>query len=96
MRIRRIDPLSCAKLLGALYAVLGLIGGAIFASIGMLGAAMGFGSRLGVMPGMFFGAGALILFPVLYGVLGFLGGLLMAGLYNLIAGWVGGIEITTE
>ena len=37
--------------------------------------------------------GVLIGFPLFYGVLGFLGGLLYAWVYNVVAGWVGGIKI---
>jgi hypothetical protein len=37
-----------------------------------------------------------ILFPVFYGILGGLGGLLVAFLYNLVAQFIGGLEITLE
>jgi hypothetical protein len=44
-----------------------------------------------------FGAGigflAIIFFPVLYGFMGFVAGILSALIYNLVAKWVGGIEI---
>ena len=35
----------------------------------------------------------IILFPIAYGVLGFVMGAVGAALYNLIAKWIGGIEI---
>jgi hypothetical protein len=36
---------------------------------------------------------AVIATPVFYAVAGFVGGAIMAFLYNLVAGWVGGIEL---
>jgi hypothetical protein len=42
--------------------------------------------------GMFFGLPA----PVFYGVLGFIFGTLGAFLYNLIAKWMGGIEVQLQ
>ena len=46
--------------------------------------------------GVLFGVGSIILFPILYGILGFLGGLITALPYNLIARFVGGIELELE
>jgi hypothetical protein len=43
--------------------------------------------------GAMFGVGAIIFFPILYGVLGFIGSLIGAGIYNLLAAMVGGVEI---
>ena len=37
--------------------------------------------------------GWLIGIPIGYGVLGFIGGILSAWIYNLVAGWVGGMKI---
>ena len=43
------------------------------------------------MAGM--GIAAVIVMPIIYGVLGFIGGIISAAMYNLIAGFVGGIEM---
>ncbi|MFM8912259.1 MAG: hypothetical protein ACKOE6_04970 [Flammeovirgaceae bacterium] len=40
-----------------------------------------------------FGFLSIIIFPILYGGIGFVAGLIGAAIYNLIAGWVGGIKI---
>lgn len=40
--------------------------------------------------------GLAVLVPVLYAAFGFVGTLIAAALYNLVAGWVGGIEIEVE
>ena len=42
---------------------------------------------------MLFGAGAVVILPIVYGCIGFVGGLIMAPLYNLVAKVVGGIEV---
>ena len=41
-----------------------------------------------------FGMG--ILMPVIYGVMGFIGGIIGAAVYNLVASWIGGIELEVE
>ena len=46
-----------------------------------------------VFAGWFMG---LIIMPILYGTFGFIGGVIQAFLYNLAAGFVGGIRIDTE
>ena len=35
-----------------------------------------------------------IVFPIMYAVLGFIFGVIGAAIYNLVAGWTGGIEFT--
>ncbi len=91
MILKRVGVLSVGKVLGCMYAVLGLIGGALFALVSLLGATLGdHGSAL---PGAGLGVLAIIFFPILYGVLGFVGGVIAAALYNGFAGMVGGIEV---
>jgi hypothetical protein len=98
MVISRIGVLSCGKVMGALYGLMGLLFGAFFALISLLGvgAAMA-GSDSGDTPmpflGAIFGVGAIVLFPLCYGILGFVGGLITAAIYNLVSGIVGGLEI---
>ena len=93
--IRRVDPLSLGKVWGLVYCFIGLIAGAIFALISTVGA--GFASALSQSGqpwlGAIFGVGAIIILPIFYGVLGFVVGLIGALIYNLVAGWVGGIQI---
>lgn len=45
---------------------------------------------------MLFGVGAIIAVPVFYGIMGFIGGIIMAMLYNLTTGLIGGLEIEVE
>ena len=81
-------------MLGALYAIIGLIIGAIVAVASMLGASLAppeAGSS-GVVS-MIFGVGAIIFLPIIYGIFGFIGGLIVPSIYNLLAGIVGGVEV---
>lgn len=90
-RLTRIAPLQLAVVLAILYAFLGILFALLTAPMMAMMAA--FGGRM-VPPGFSFGFAALIMFPITYGVIGFIGGLIWAGLYNVVAGWLGGIELT--
>jgi hypothetical protein len=39
------------------------------------------------------GFGAIILFPICYGIIGGIFAAIGAAIYNLVAGWVGGLEV---
>lgn len=94
MIIRRIGVLSAAKILAALYAVLGLIAGLFISLFSLLGAAAAMGGHnAGGAMGALFGVGSILLLPLFYGALGFIGGAISAFVYNLVAGVVGGIEL---
>jgi hypothetical protein len=95
MVITRVGPLSCAKIAGMLYAVIGLIAGGLFSVAAMAGA-FASGSSQGPAFPMLFGAAAIVVLPVIYGCLGFIGTLLMATLYNALAGSVGGIALDIQ
>jgi len=95
--LKRIGPGSAFKLGFAVYGVLGLILGVIFALISLLGGSLMEGAlppgvQLGAFR-MFFGIGAVIMFPVCYGIIGGIGAVIIALLYNLVAGWMGGLEV---
>ncbi|MCP4654067.1 MAG: hypothetical protein GY856_01480 [bacterium] len=98
MVLKRIGVLSCGKVSGLLYGIMGLIIGAIFTLVSLLGAAIGAmssGSNEAWF-GALFGVGAIIILPIFYGVLGFIMGIISAALYNLVAGFAGGLEIELE
>ena len=95
MIVKRIGPLSLAKVSGLLYAIMGFIIGCVLALVATLGGAATQTTE-GPVLGALFGVGAVFFLPILYGSLGFLGSLLMAALYNLAAGAVGGIELHLE
>ena len=96
MVIKRVGPLSIAKLMGVMYLFIGLL----FAGFLTLVATIGRG--FGVSPNPQFGAMsflgplAFVVLPLLYGAMGFIVGLISGALYNVIAGWTGGVEIETQ
>lgn len=98
MRIRSVGVLSVGKIFGTLYAILGLLIGLVFALIAAVGgaAALNQPGAKAAFPGAALGVFAIVVLPVFYGIGGFIGGLITAGLYNLVAGMVGGIEVEFE
>ncbi|MGH7549549.1 MAG: hypothetical protein ACREK3_02215 [Gemmatimonadota bacterium] len=95
MVIERIGPVSLAKVMGAIYAVIGFVVGALFTLFALIGAVAGASSdpEMAWMAPLF-GVAAIVVFPILYGVMAFVMGLVVSGLYNLVAGRIGGIEVT--
>lgn len=88
-RIRRIAPLQAAKIAAVLYGVIGLIFFPFFLLISRF-------SSAGTGPWSGMGMGFAIAVPLLYAAFGFVGTLIAAALYNVVAGWVGGIEVEIE
>ena len=89
MVIRRVGPLSCAKVAGVIYLILGFFFGACISLFAMGGFFADGGSQ---MP-FYFGTGAIVMLPIFYGVLGFLGTLVMTMLFNFVVGITGGVEV---
>ena len=98
MILKRIGPLSLAKLDALILGVLGVFVGLIFSLFGLLGlfagAFEGDGPR--ALLGLLFGVGAVVIFPVLYAMIGFIQGIIIASLYNLFARLIGGIELDLQ
>jgi hypothetical protein len=95
--VKRIAPGSAFKVGLVVYAFLGLIVGicmALFSMVaGSLGSLAGGGVPGARALGFGFGFSAIIIFPILYGLIGGIGGVIAAAVYNLAAGWVGGLEV---
>jgi hypothetical protein len=101
MVIKRISPMSAAKMQGAVCALMGLLFGAMFSlismTIGSMASGLGGNNSGGAgMFGMMMGVGAIIFVPIFYGIFGFIAGAIGAAIYNLVAGWMGGLEIETQ
>jgi hypothetical protein len=96
MIVRRVGPLSFARLMGALYALVGLLIGGIVSLISMVGGALIPSDQATGMTGALFGAAAIVILPICYGGLGFLTSLIGAALYNAMASVVGGVEIEVQ
>ena len=87
-RIRNINPIQLGIVYAVLYALIGVLAGIFFGI---------FSSTLGALaPGgsANFGWLSIIIFPIMYAVIGFIAGIIGGFLYNLVAGWTGGIEMT--
>ena len=92
VKVKRVGVMSLGKVLGVLYAMLGLIVGALFSLFSIVGAIFSpdVPGALGLV-----GVGSIIFFPIFYGLMGLVFGMITALLYNLVASWVGGIELET-
>tara|TARA_Y100000034_G_scaffold130083_1_gene187703 strand:+ start:510 stop:803 length:294 start_codon:yes stop_codon:yes gene_type:complete len=92
MELKRISPLPFAKVSALLGAIMGLIFGLIIFSLSKLIA----NSQTPELASIAFAnasAMVIITLPIFYGIFGFLFGLISAVLYNLVAKWVGGINL---
>jgi hypothetical protein len=92
MVITRVAPVSAAKIAGMLYVIVGLVIGA-FVSLAAIVGGMAANQEGSGGLGVIFGAGAIILLPLLYGCMGFVMTLLMTWLFNVAAGITGGVEV---
>jgi hypothetical protein len=91
--VKSVGVLSVAKIMGLIYACMGLLVAPVFLGFGMLGSLLGqdknpFAGMVGVT--------LALLVPVLYGAMGFVVGAIGALLYNLFAKLVGGFELELE
>ena len=91
--ITKIGVLSLGKIMGIIYAILGLIFGAIMTLFSLAVGPMMYSQGA---EGMLFGAGAIIVLPVFYGILGFLSGIITALVFNAVTGIIGGLELEVE
>lgn len=97
MVIKRVRPLSCARIAAVVYAALGLVIGAILALVSLSGgfATAAFAAAPSFRPPSagFTGVGLILAVPVEYGAMGAVMALVGAWLYNVAARVLGGIEI---
>lgn len=101
MQVKRVGVFSYAKITAVTCAAFGLIFGIIYGLIFMVfGAALMAGAG---RDGAGAGAGGIVVgllmmigIPIFYGVIGFIFGIIGALIYNIAAGFVGGIELELE
>lgn len=97
-QLKRFGVMSVAKLYAILMAVFGFVVGLFVAILTFIAgivnsAAFGFDSAA---LSFGFGLASIIIFPIIYAILGFVCGAIMAFLYNIVAGKIGGIEMDFE
>ena len=81
-QITRFSVLQTSKVLGILYVFFGLI----YVPFGLGMIFLG-GTEMKIMGIMY------TFMPILMGVFGFIGVVIFSALYNLVARWIGGIEV---
>jgi hypothetical protein len=94
--LNRVGILSVAKMMGILYGCIGFLVGGLFTLMALLGSALGSqmeGGAEAALGGALVGVLAIVILPIIYGGMGFIGGAITAALYNVVAGWVGGVEL---
>lgn len=95
VRIRNINVIQYALVYAVLSALAGIVVALLaFPAMALLASFPMAGTGHHGMPAL--GFTPLILMPVFYGVFGFVAGIVIAALYNLVAGWTGGVEATLE
>ena len=96
MVLKSVGVLSAAKIVGLMYAILGLIMGLLFAAVFSM---IPMGDANPEMPtwlAPMFGTGAILIMPIFYGCMGFVGGAIAAVVYNGLSGMMGGLELKLE
>ncbi len=93
--IIKIDPMSLAKILGALQALFGFFLGLAATIIAPLIALYGSTATPSIDTNALISLGwaAIIVLPITYGLVGFVTGYIGAWLYNIGSKWVGGVKI---
>jgi len=95
--VKRVGPGSAFKVGLVLYAILGLVLGIFMAFISMVAGSLGSMGQSAAPGAKLFGfgmgLGAIIFFPICYGLIGGIGAAIGAAIYNVVAGWVGGLEV---
>ena len=88
-RIKKFGVIQTAKVTGITYFFIGAL---FLIPMGLFSAVAG-----SDIPGFPMGGGIFMIFmPVIYGIAGFITGAIGCFVYNLIAGWTGGIEVEIE
>ena len=95
--LKSVGVLSVAKIMGLVYGCMGILLMPFFLIIGLVGSLAGQKDQpfAGAFPGAI-GIVFAILAPFFYGIMGFVTGAIGAFLYNLLAKWVGGLELELE
>jgi hypothetical protein len=97
MRVKRVGVMSYAKISTIIMAIIGLFLGIFYAVIyAVLGPSAMQTAGAEVDPLMTIGPLVIIIMPIIYAIMGFIMGVIGAWLYNLIAKWVGGVQIELE
>lgn len=89
--LKRVSPASAFKVGLVAYGIVGLILGVFCSLIAVTGARFAAHAHMPIVSRV--GVFAVILCPIFYGIIGGIGAVIAAGIYNLTADWVGGLEV---
>ncbi len=96
-KIKRITPLQLGKMLAVIHGGMSLLIVPFFLLFGFIASLTPKTSGGPPMPVVFgLGAGFAIFIPLIYAAMGFVLGVIGAFVYNLVAQWIGGIEVEVE
>ncbi len=98
-RIKTIAPLQLGKVLATCYGLVAVLIVPVFLLVSAVaGLAAHAQGGMGPPPIAFLGMGIgiAVAAPLLYALMGFLTGVIGGFVYNLVASWVGGIEVEVE
>lgn len=94
--VKRVAPASLGKMVGGVYALIGLVMAVLAVPFLLLAAALDpTGSEMAWL-GLGTGLAMVLVMPIMYGLLGLIGGALVAVVYNMLARPLGGIELQLE
>jgi hypothetical protein len=89
--LKRVSPASAFKVGLVAYGIVGLILGVFCSLIAVAGWTFAHHARMPFLHSV--GVFAVILCPIVYGIIGGIAAVIAAAIYNLAAGWVGGVEV---
>ena len=92
-RIKRFTPIQLGKMLAVSYGALGLLFIPAFLLMSAFATRLPSQQRVGMMA---LSTGFAFIFQFIYAAFGFVFGVIGAWVYNLIAKWIGGIEVEVE
>src|SRR5262245_4716714 len=91
--VKRVGVFSVGKVVGVLYALVGLILGVLFSMLSLAGIATS-GLNTGISSEFVgVGVGVIVILPLLNGATGFIAGIILAAFYNMLESIIGGIEV---
>jgi len=89
--LKRVSPVFVFLKQLTAYEIVGLIVGMFCSLIAVTGARFAAHAHMPIVSRV--GVFAVILCPIFYGIIGGIGAVIAAGIYNLTADWVGGLEV---
>ncbi len=92
--LHRIEPVSAGKMYGGTIALfgglIGLLYAAFFVLFGLFAATDDAAAGMGMVAA---GVAIALFVPIFYGFFGFIGGIILAFIFNMVSGWVGGLKL---